>query len=63
MPLMIEPLVMAPNDSGKGAYAVDGDATKIVTLVRLARELGADIIKADPTADPEDFHKVVEAAR
>ena len=63
MPLMIEPLVMAPNDSGKGAYAVDGDATKIVTLVRLARELGADIIKADPTADPEDFHKVVEVAR
>jgi DhnA family fructose-bisphosphate aldolase class Ia len=63
MPLMIEPLVMAPASSGKGGYAVDGDTTKIVTLVRLARELGADIIKADPTSDPQDFHKVVEAAR
>jgi class I fructose-bisphosphate aldolase len=62
MPLMIEPLVMAPNDA-RGGYLVDGDADKIVTLVRLARELGADIIKADPTADPAQFHRVVQAAR
>ena len=32
-------------------------------LVRLAAEMGADIIKADPTADPSEFHRVVEAAR
>jgi class I fructose-bisphosphate aldolase len=62
MPLMIEPLVMLPNDI-RGGYQVDGDAEKIVTLVRLAAEMGADIIKADPTANPEDFHRVVEAAR
>lgn len=62
MPLMIEPLVMQPNTQGQ-AYMVDGDCQKIVTLVRMARELGADIIKADPTTDAEDFHKVVEAAR
>lgn len=62
MPLMIEPLVMLPNDI-RGGYQVDGDAEKIVTLVRLASEMGADIIKADPTSDPEDFHKVVEVAR
>ncbi|MFN7197550.1 MAG: class I fructose-bisphosphate aldolase [Hylemonella sp.] len=62
MPLMIEPLVMAPNSS-RGGYMVDGDAEKIVTLVRLAREMGADIIKADPTADPAEFHRVVQAAR
>ncbi|MCV9940273.1 class I fructose-bisphosphate aldolase [Boseaceae bacterium BT-24-1] len=62
MPLMIEPLVMQPN-SGRGGYLVDGDAEKIVTLVRLAREMGADIIKADPTTDPADFGRVVEAAR
>lgn len=62
MPLMIEPLVMQPN-SERGGYLVDGDAEKIVTLVRLARELGADIVKADPTADPADFHRVVQAAR
>jgi len=62
MPLMIEPLVMLPNDV-RGGYQVDGDTEKIVTLVRLATEMGADIIKADPTSDPEDFHRVVEATR
>jgi DhnA family fructose-bisphosphate aldolase class Ia len=62
MPLMIEPLVMLPN-AVRGSYQVDGDAEKIVTLVRVATEMGADIIKADPTDNPEDFHRVVEAAR
>jgi len=62
MPLMIEPLVMRPH-SEQGGYMVDGDAEKIVTLVRLAREMGADIVKADPTTDPTDFHRVVQAAR
>ena len=43
MPLMIEPLVMAPADR---APPTDRWVTwKIVSLVRLARELGADIIK------------------
>src|SRR6185503_1560038 len=42
---------------------VDGDAEKIVPLVRLAAEMGADIIKADPTSNPEDFHRVIDAAR
>ena len=62
MPLMIEPLVMQPN-SAKGGYLVDGDTEKVVTLARLAREMGADIIKADPTDNADDFHKVIEAAR
>lgn len=62
MPLMIEPLVMLPNEV-RGGYQVDGDAEKIVALVRLASEMGADVIKADPTANPEDFHRVIEAAR
>jgi DhnA family fructose-bisphosphate aldolase class Ia len=62
MPLMIEPLVMLPNEV-RGGYQVDGNAERIVTLVRLASEMGADIIKADPTDNPDDFHRVVEAAR
>ncbi|MCB1233963.1 MAG: aldolase, partial [Verrucomicrobiae bacterium] len=45
MPMMVEPLVFAPNESA-GGYMVDGDAVKIVHLVRQAVELGADIIKA-----------------
>jgi fructose-bisphosphate aldolase, class I len=51
MPLMIEPLVMQPNDQ-KGGYMVDGDINKILPLVRQARELGADIIKADTAGVP-----------
>ncbi|KQS71264.1 aldolase [Rhizobium sp. Leaf371] len=62
MPLMIEPLAMQPVTE-RGGYMVDGDTQKIVTLTRLAREMGADIVKADPTDDAEDFHRVVEAAR
>jgi len=61
MPLMVEPLVMLPNEQ-KGGYMVDGDITKIVPLVRQGTELGADIIKADPCDNVEDYHKVVEAA-
>jgi len=34
-----------------------------VPLVRQARELGADVIKADPTDDPDDYGEVIEAAR
>jgi fructose-bisphosphate aldolase, class I len=62
MPLMIEPLVMQDNAKAGGGYLVDGDSTKIMTLVRQARELGADLIKADPTDDIEDYHKVIEVA-
>ncbi|AGQ30660.1 MULTISPECIES: class I fructose-bisphosphate aldolase [Serratia] len=62
MPLMVEPLVMAPAGQGS-AYGSLGDVEKMVPLVRLARELGADIIKADPTERVEDFHRIVEAAR
>ncbi|MBZ0293800.1 MAG: aldolase [Anaerolineae bacterium] len=62
IPLMIEPLVMQAN-SQKGGYQVDGDKKKLVPLVRQARELGADIIKADPTDEVEDYHEVIEVAR
>jgi len=61
MPMMVEPLVFQPN-SEAGGYMVDGDAVKICHLVRQAVELGADIIKADPTDDPSVYHKVVETA-
>jgi fructose-bisphosphate aldolase, class I len=59
MPLMIEPLVFQSNESA-GGYMVDGDVQKILPLVRQAVELGADIIKADPTDDVSVYHKVVE---
>ncbi len=61
MPLMIEPLVFQPNQKA-GGYMVDGDLDKIMPLVRQAVELGADIIKADPTDDVSVYNKVVEIA-
>src|SRR2546421_2861057 len=62
IPLMIEPLVFKPNEE-QGGYMVDGNLDKIRSLVRQATELGADVIKADPTDNPEDYHLVVKTAR
>jgi class I fructose-bisphosphate aldolase len=59
MPLMVEPLVFKPGERG---YGSDGDPEKIVPLVRQAVELGADVIKADPTDDLADYPRVLEAS-
>ena len=61
MPMMVEPLVFRPN-SEAGGYLVDGDEVKIQHLVRQAVELGADVIKADPTDDILAYHRVIRAA-
>ena len=61
MPLMVEPLVM--QDNSQGGYMVDGDITKILPLVRQAVELGADIIKADPCTEVQEYHRVIEIAQ
>ncbi|MCS5720089.1 aldolase [Herbiconiux sp. CPCC 205763] len=61
MPLMIEPLVMQDNSTA-GGYMVDGDIDKIVTLVRQGVELGADLIKADPSTDLGEYGRVIEVA-
>lgn len=61
MPMMVEPLVFQPNEKA-GGYMVDGDERKIIPLVRQAVELGADVIKADPTNDVNIYHKVIEVA-
>jgi class I fructose-bisphosphate aldolase len=58
MPLMIKPLVFQSNEKA-GGYMVDGDLQKILPLVRQAVELGADIIKADPTGDVGVYRQVV----
>ncbi|BDZ55754.1 hypothetical protein GCM10025870_28270 [Agromyces marinus] len=62
MPLMIEPLVMQDARIAGGGYMTDGDSARIIALVRQARELGADLIKADPTDDLSEYRKVVQVA-
>jgi fructose-bisphosphate aldolase, class I len=59
MPLMVEPLAMQPGTAG---YGVNGDPERIRALVRQAVELGADVIKADPTDDLGDYPSVIEVA-
>ena len=59
MPLMVEPLAMKPGSAG---YGVDGDPERIRALVRQAVELGADVIKADPSDDLDDYPGVIEVA-
>jgi DhnA family fructose-bisphosphate aldolase class Ia len=61
VPMMVEPLVFRPNEQ-TGGYMVNGDLDQITHLVRQAVELGADLIKADPTDDVGVYHKVVETA-
>ena len=59
MPLMIEILAMTDN---AGVPLVETSVAAIAPLVRLAMELGADVIKADPTEPVEDFAKLVDVA-
>lgn len=61
MAMMVEPLVFRPNEQA-GGYMVDGDPRKVIPLVRQAVELGADLIKADPTEPVEEYGRVVEIA-
>jgi DhnA family fructose-bisphosphate aldolase class Ia len=58
MPLMVEPLALRAD--GRGGLGVDGDTARIGSLVRQAVELGADVIKADPTDDLDDIARIVE---
>jgi class I fructose-bisphosphate aldolase len=58
MPLMVEPIAM--REGAGGGLDVDGDAARISALVRQAVEMGADVIKADPTDELEDLSRVVE---
>lgn len=59
MPVMIEPLAMR---RGGGGYGVHGELSAIRPLVRQAVELGADVVKADPTDDIDLYDHVVAAA-
>jgi DhnA family fructose-bisphosphate aldolase class Ia len=60
MPLMVEPVPLAPGGSG---YDVQRDPDRLRGLVRQATELGADVIKADPLTEPAEFARLVRIAR
>lgn len=60
MPMGIEPLSFKKTKDG--GMVGDLDPAKVVTLARMAAELGADLIKTDSTDPEEEFHRVIEAA-
>ncbi len=59
MPMGIEPLSFKRSKDG---MVGDGSPARVVTLARMAAELGADLIKTDSTEPEEEFHRVIEAA-
>ena len=59
LPLIAEVLAMTLRADVPG---VTDDVEVIATLARQAAELGADIVKTDPTARTEDYAEVVAAA-
>lgn len=59
MPMGVEPLSFKRTKDG---MVGDGTTSRVVTLARMAAELGADIIKTDSTDNEDDFHRVIEAA-
>ena len=61
MPLMVEPLVLLPAPNGR-VLESSLNAHAIASLTRQAVEMGADLIKADPCDDPDEFAQIVEAA-
>lgn len=62
MPLMLEPLVLI-HDPVSGRYTLSGDLEYLLPLHRQAVELGADILKADPTDSVDEYHRMVEVAQ
>lgn len=58
MPLMVEPLVMRPDG---GAYTGVHDVDRITALARQAVELGADVVKADPSDPVDEYGRVIAA--
>ena len=59
MPLVVEPLIL-DLDEDSGAYRISGDLERCKALARQTVELGADVIKADPTDSVEEYAAVVE---
>jgi len=59
MPLIVEPLAFRWNNDSKDAFAMETSISVTRPLVRLACELGADIIKCDPPSDPVEFQSLV----
>lgn len=60
MPVFVEPFVYAV-DPASGEWTVIDDAEANTVLMRQAVELGADVIKADPTDRPQDYGDVLTA--
>jgi DhnA family fructose-bisphosphate aldolase class Ia len=60
MPLILEPLVLEKSER-EDSYSISGRMEKVIALHRQAVELGADVLKADPSDSPDDYHKVIKA--
>mmetsp|Transcript_52343 Transcript_52343/g.122803 ORF Transcript_52343/g.122803 Transcript_52343/m.122803 type:complete len:284 (+) Transcript_52343:3-854(+) len=64
MPLLVEPLAFKwASPEAKDKYAMETDVAVTQPLVRLACELGADIIKCDPPADTSQLQMLIDVSK
>jgi class I fructose-bisphosphate aldolase len=61
IPLMVEPLSWIP-DSKTRADVFNPDLARYTSLVRQAVELGADVVKANPSENLADYPRIIETA-
>jgi len=61
IPLIVEPLLWL-RDEQTGAYKFNRDVSRYAALVRHAVELGADVIKADPSENLADYNQILQNA-
>jgi len=61
MPLVVEPLLWLHDDKS-GAFKFNPGLKRYGALVRQAVELGADVVKADPSENLAEYAQVIETA-
>jgi DhnA family fructose-bisphosphate aldolase class Ia len=61
MPLIVEPLLWIL-DENTGEYKFNPDLKRYTALVRQAVELGADVVKTDPSESLSEYSQIIETA-
>jgi len=61
MPLIVEPLLWVL-DEKTHAYKFNADLGRYAALVRQSVELGADLVKADPSENLSEYSRIIETA-
>jgi class I fructose-bisphosphate aldolase len=61
LPMIVEPLLMIPDEKNR-TYKFDPNLSRYAALVRQAVELGADVVKADPSENLDEYDQILQSA-